>query len=1102
MHPQPLVGRRAETALIDDGLARVVQGHGGTLLLSGEPGIGKTRLVQYATERARARGVQVALGRCWEVGGAPPGWPWVEAMRSRLGTGALRSAAQMLGDDRVHLRSLYPQLADPSSHRVHADRPALDPADPPASDPSESDPSARFLAFDAVASLWIALGRVQPTLLVLEDLHAADRYTAELLAMVCHRGVGTPLMVLGTYRGREARLADEIVEPLARAARIARVVELGRLEPDDARELAAALLADDPTSPAVERVVARADGNPLFAVELARTGDRTAALGPITGVDHVVDAHLDLLEPDTAEVAELAAALGRRLPVALLQRIARVVLGLSAEAVDGALARLTALELVQAEAEGVVAFTHILVRDALDRRASPERRRMAHAASADALEGSGAPSSVLAHHALEAADAIALPRTLALARRAATDAAATLALVDAAAVLRRALAHAETADALDELELAELRLECAEAEIVAGRVAQGRARCVQVAETARRRDAPTLLARAALAYGLEFSIAARDPTMARLLSEALEALGPATTALRVRVLARYAVAMYPQDDDPETPMRLSAAAIAAARDLGDPRTLLEVLYTTRIPLILGDPTLDIATLEGELVALVRRFGSPARQVATLTQSAAVMTMANEVAVAEAFLFEAFERAHPRPTPQAAYRLHLVQAMLRVRRGDFAAAEDSVRLAMEACAQGPVQVPLPRVASHRFGVARLRRECDRLIALRPEVETIIAPLPSSASMLAWYYATLGELDEARRQLLRRPRDLRCRAPLWLCMLADTATMVGDTGLCAQVYEVLLPFGDHLITSGMMGFMVEGSAHATLGRLAAALGRRTDALAHFERAAAIDEANGGRPALANALEDWGRVLLTGEDEAERVQGRALWARAAALLDELGLEGRAAALAASAGVQLPGLDASDRYEDVATPVASAGAQGIARLALRPDGDGYAVTFGAAHFRLRGSKGLRYLELLVQAAGTDVHALELMTADAGPETKAALGGSVGPLLDARAKAAYRARLVDLQAAIAEAEDHADYTRAEALQAQMEAVLGELGRAVGLGGRDRDRSPAERARINVQRRLKAATEALGRVCPPLADHLARALRTGALCRYDPPSLP
>src|SRR2546425_7983694 len=195
-----------------------------------------------------------------------------------------------------------------------------------------------------------------------------------------------------------------------------------------------------------------------------------------------------------------------------------------------------------------------------------------------------------------------------------------------------------------------------------------------------------------------------------------------------------------------------------------------------------------------------------------------------------------------------------------------------------------------------------------------------------------------------------------------------------------------------------------------------------------------------------------------------------------------------------------------------------------LRKEGEYWTVGYGGRVFRLKDTKGLAYLAQLLRFPGTDVHALDLVGGTAGhsesregeanrfaaalPQSDEELEntgihvgglGDAGEVLDERAKAAYRGRLAELRAEVAEAKRLDQFTRAEQAEEEITALLAELSRAVGLGGRDRRAaSAAERARQSVNRALKTVLKRIAEQEPALGALLVHCIKTGTCCSYTP----
>jgi hypothetical protein len=173
-----------------------------------------------------------------------------------------------------------------------------------------------------------------------------------------------------------------------------------------------------------------------------------------------------------------------------------------------------------------------------------------------------------------------------------------------------------------------------------------------------------------------------------------------------------------------------------------------------------------------------------------------------------------------------------------------------------------------------------------------------------------------------------------------------------------------------------------------------------------------------------------------------------------------------------------------------------------LTAEGSGWTVEFGDTRARIPGSKGMSYLAELLRNPGAERHVLDLVD---GVEGVSAEGidrrrlGDAGPMLDARARTAYRRRVEDLRTEVDEALEVGAVERAETLQEELDGLVAELARAFGVGGRERAASSAaEKARLNVTRALRTAVGRVQALVPEAGDVLDRGLRTGAYCAFDP----
>src|SRR5215218_886971 len=306
------VGREAELAALVGGLDDAAAGSGRLFMLAGEPGIGKSRLAEELAECARGRGARMLTGRCWEAGGAPVYWPWVQALRAHVretDDGALRAqlgaGAAELAQIVPELRQRFPELPPPS--------------------PVERE-GGRVRLFDAVAELLRAAARPGPIVLVLDDLHAADEPSLLLLRFVTRELGSIGMLIIGAYRDVAPAPEDPLTELLAELSRepIMRRLSLGGLsEPEVARYLE--LTASAASSPALAATLReKTEGNPLFigeivrllAVEADRSPSRDAPqLAIPQSVRDVIARRLTYLTEECNRVMLLASVLGREFAV-------------------------------------------------------------------------------------------------------------------------------------------------------------------------------------------------------------------------------------------------------------------------------------------------------------------------------------------------------------------------------------------------------------------------------------------------------------------------------------------------------------------------------------------------------------------------------------------------------------------------------------------------------------------------------------------------------------------------------------------------------------------------------------------------------------------
>ncbi len=411
----PLLGRDRELAELERTWRSVAAGAGAAAVIRGEAGIGKTRLATELRVRASAAGAQTAACAALDLGGAAPLSLWAELIRELLPLLAAPPADAVWPDDLAALAAEFP---------VHFARRA-------AAHVTVAPDLQRTRLFEAVVALLGWAARHAPLLVVFEDVHSADIPSLELAGYAARRIVRLPVMMLITRRELPHSAAADTLEHALRARGILRCeVDLGPLERAPVAALArqAARLTDQD----VRRVVERADGNALLAVETARAIGR--------GVDEIAPSLRGsvraTLAPLTAEVrtlVEVAAVAARSLqPSELAQLSLREPDEAAAEALQSGMLL---------AADGAVGFRHALLRDAVYEEIAEPRRRSLHQSWAHALLageqvlGIPRPAEAARHLRLAGADLEAVPQLV----RAAADARALAALEQAVGYLEEAL---------------------------------------------------------------------------------------------------------------------------------------------------------------------------------------------------------------------------------------------------------------------------------------------------------------------------------------------------------------------------------------------------------------------------------------------------------------------------------------------------------------------------------------------------------------------------------------------------------------------------------------------------------------------------------------
>lgn len=412
-----IVGRDADLAALRDAFKRARGDEPTTVLVGGEAGVGKTRLVDEFRQHAVDEGARVLIGQCLELGEEGlPFAPFAAALRDLL----RRDGPGAFTGHELDFARLVPELG-------------------PAGPERQFDANRGYL-FELVGGLFWRLAAERPLVLIIEDLHWADRSTRDLIAFLIRSARTAQALLVCTYRSDELHRGHPLRPFLAELDRARGVerVDLDRLDRDGTAQILADLLGQEPRPAAVDNIHDRAQGNPFFIEELAACGDPAVCADLPDTLRDLLLARVDRLPEPAQRVLRIAAAGGTRIAHELLAEVADV----PDTELEEALRAAVAAQLVVADPDGGYEFRHALVREAVHEDSLPGEHARLHARYAAAIEarnhlvGAGRAPAEIAHHWYAAHDQ---PRALTSAWAAATAASQRYAYAEKSRLLERVL---------------------------------------------------------------------------------------------------------------------------------------------------------------------------------------------------------------------------------------------------------------------------------------------------------------------------------------------------------------------------------------------------------------------------------------------------------------------------------------------------------------------------------------------------------------------------------------------------------------------------------------------------------------------------------------
>ena len=887
------IGREQETKELRVALNDTLAGKGRLFMLVGEPGSGKTRMAEQLATYANLCNAQVLMGGCYEGEGAPAFWPWLQIIRCFAQDIDGERLASMMGPGAADIAQVVSEIRD----RL----PTLPP--PPSLEPEQ----ARFRLFDSVTTFLKNASRVRPLVLILDDLHWADKPSLLLLQFLARELKDTRILVIGTYRdielGRQHPLSQTLGE-LSRQGLSARILLRGLNEQDVARfiEMTAGI---KPKEKLVKTVFLQTEGNPFFLNEIVRLlvvegqlerPQVTTASGVRIpeGVREVIGRRLDQLSEGCNRILTTASVIGREFSLAALEPLCDVSGDQLLELLDEAMAARVINEGPQSVGQYI--FVHALIRETLYEEMSTARRVRFHRRIGEVLEKLYVNSidshlSELAHHYFQATPGGDSSKSIDYAVRAAKRANNLLAYEEAAIHYEHARTIIELQDEVDEAEVCEMSIELGEAHKKAGNNAKARESFLQAAEIARKRKSHEQLARVALLVGTGMVASGRvDQVEVNLLKEALDALGEEETPLRARLLARLSLALYYSR---ESRSEVNKQAVEMARRVKDPKAIVAALYARHV-ILDGTPSvterLEVAT---EILEIAKRAGNREMELQVRYRRIIDLLELAEMDAVDAEIETFSKLAAGLRQPRYLWLTPHLQAARALSNGKF---EECERLARESVAIGErAQDTTANLLFETLMVA-LRmvqgQVGDREQAVKRYME-IFPDIPNMRATLANLYFRLGKREEASREFeavaakdfADLPRD-----GSWLVTMANLAyvcSYVHDVRRAGILYDYLLPHSSSQLVIGSSAIGV-GSIQRFLGIFATTLTRWEDADSHFKAAMEMNKRIKAAPYIAFTHHEHGLMLLKRNRPGDRERAFEMFDQALSIANEIGMHG----------------------------------------------------------------------------------------------------------------------------------------------------------------------------------------------------------------------
>jgi tetratricopeptide (TPR) repeat protein len=1115
----PLVGREGEFRILDRALASAASREGGVIVLSGEPGIGKTSLLRELGSRAESHGLASVCGRCLPQHLSNQDLIWRRIWRSLSEKGAcgVMLPAALTHPDPGARQSLSTEVY-PQTEQAHL----------------------AAAPFELILDLLERVSGDSPLLVCVDDIHYADEASLKLLGFLSHSLDRLPILFALTYSSSELTSRPETLRMVESIGCRGRGVEITPLDEDATSQLLYEVTGVTPDDWIVHSVRYLTGGNARFTLECG------AILGDLKSASPRIPLNYEVRIPSAVRVAlkerlkplSLGAKeileVGTLFPEGFDPQLVLEVADLNEAEVQAGIAELEGKGLIRLATDSNYGYTHGFTRELLYRELSAPRRSYLHRRIATALEAHD-PHEVkgnahqIAEHLMRSGEPQMVERAIRYAQFAARSFASARAFAKAMEMYSAAISAIESQNMVDRGDLCGTLIALGDIQREAGEVQSAQQSFCRAARLAQDLADKERLVQIALGMPeLGWPLADRRNGVALMLAqESLASLAGGDSTERALLTARVAAELSYLKGQRRRSEQLFAEAVDMERRLTGRSESITLRINYLRDHILRHPDLIEERLVNadRVIGIARKTGdNHALFVSAFAKMCAFFEVGNTgLAESELAVMEqaATLAGHP------AYRVVLlnVRAAWALNQGRL---DRTQELCREACQLGSSNC-LDSLAERYWPCLIVPlREDNRLAELLPVADRTYGAQPSFAdrTLLCWLAFELGDIAQAASHLellaAEEFADLK-QAPYPLgaaALLAEVSAGLKNVAYAAALYEFLLPFKNHRVI-GEAAFTPFGSVSRYLGKLALVLSNYDQAVAHFEEAFELERRTGGRTWAVYSLVDLADSLSIRGRPGDRERAAALRRTAGAeainlkmnvLAKDMGRLSYGEALSnagpnggsdfkshpGSGGRVATDKAASDTIGGSSATVVS---QSSARL--RRDSGSWELTFQGRTARLKELRGLTIIVHLLSRPNQSIHTLELASLGKNGELLAQRRPSsdLGPILDGNAKQAYRARLQELHADLDEARSSGNEQVALKVEEELRFLTREIARAVGLFGRDRKTgSDAERTRVRVTNSIKFAISKVAEHQPLLATYLQRTIRTGTSCCYLPDS--